>query len=276
MDWIADRGRLPEAGEFVGSADIIEEFGSLPRAFAVIRRVTGGGEWERIREKRREDLTVYLALSNFRKRPRISELPLAIQRDIRVFFGTYKKACELADSLLFQAGDADVIDEVCRRSSFGKLLPNALYVHRTVLNDLEPLLRIYEGCARAYLGEIDGANIIKIHRHSGKLSYLVYPDFDTDPHPTLNRCVKLAMRSLYLSCYEYSTSENPPVLHRKEAFLKDDYPNYSRFARLTQQEERHGLLADSSTIGTRNGWLQRLEECGFELRGHRLVRRKVT
>ena len=47
----------------------------------------------------------------------------------------------------------------------------------------EPLLRIYEGCGRAYLGEVEGANIIKIHRRSGKLSYLNYPDFETNPHP---------------------------------------------------------------------------------------------
>ena len=47
---------------------------------------------------------------------------------------------------------------------------------------LQPLLRIYEACGRAYLGEVEGANIIKIHRCSGKLSYLMYHDFDTDPH----------------------------------------------------------------------------------------------
>ena len=31
-----------------------------------------------------------------------------------------------------------------------------------------------------YLGEVEGANLIKLHRHSGKVSYLVYPNFDTD------------------------------------------------------------------------------------------------
>ena len=41
------------------------------------------------------------------------------------------------------------------------------------------LLRVYEGCARAYLGEVEGANLIKLHRHSGKVSYLVDPDFET-------------------------------------------------------------------------------------------------
>ena len=54
----------------------------------------------------------------------------------------------------YRAGDADSIDAACKRSPIGKLLPNALYVHRSALDGLEPLLRVYEGCARAYLGEM--------------------------------------------------------------------------------------------------------------------------
>jgi hypothetical protein len=96
---------------------------------------------------------------------------------------------------LIGPGSAEAVDEACRRSVVGKLLPNALYVHRTALEALDPLLRVYEGCDRAHLGEIHGANLIKLHRLSGKVSYLVYPDFETDPHPALLRCVKLSLRS---------------------------------------------------------------------------------
>jgi DNA phosphorothioation-associated putative methyltransferase len=137
---------------------------------------------------------------------------------------------------------------------------------------MEPLLRIYEGCGRAYLGEVDGANVIKIHRRSGKLSYLVYPDFETDPHPALLRCVKLNLRTRQIECYDYSHSANPPVLHRKESFLRLDDELREKFARLTSQEERHGLLEDASGIGTKDGWGRRLAERGFKLKGHRLVR----
>jgi len=35
---------------------------------------------------------------------------------------------------------------------------------------------VYEGWSRAYLGEVEGANIIKIHRRSGKLSYPIDPE----------------------------------------------------------------------------------------------------
>ena len=43
----------------------------------------------------------------------------------------------------------------------------------------------------------------------------------------------------------YAASANPPVLHRQEAFLHSEHPLDARFPRLTQQEERHGLLDDS-------------------------------
>src|SRR5262249_56414018 len=118
-------------------------------------------------------------------------------------------------------------------SAVGKLLPDDLYVHRAALDGLEPLLRIYEGCGRAYLGEVEGANLIKIHRRTGKLSYLVYPDFDTDPHPALVRCVKLSLRTRQIECYDYAQSSNPPVLHRKESFLHPAHALHPPFAPLT-------------------------------------------
>jgi DNA phosphorothioation-associated putative methyltransferase len=140
---------------------------------------------------------------------------------------------------------------------------------------LEPLLRVYEGCGRAYLGEVEGANIIKIHRRSGKLSYLSYPEFEKDPHPALSRCVRLSLRTRQLDCTDYSNSANPPVLHRKEAFLHSDHPLHKKFSRLTRQEEERGLLAETATIGTRCGWEERLRERGFTLRGHRVVRATI-
>jgi DNA phosphorothioation-associated putative methyltransferase len=138
--------------------------------------------WEAIARRRREDMLVYLALARFRKRPRLSQLPLTLQRDMKAFFGAYGRACAEADGLLFQAGDAAAIHRACQRSAIGKLLADDPYVHRSALDSLAPILRIYEGCGRAYLGEVEGANIIKVHRRSGKLSYLFYPAFETDPH----------------------------------------------------------------------------------------------
>lgn len=274
MATITDLGRLPFEDEVEGAPKLIETFGSLKRAFTLVKRVTGAEAWDNIGAQRREDIVVYLALARFGKRPPLTRLPLRLQRDIRKLYGSYKKTCRLADALLFLAGDEESIDESCRQSPVGKLLPNALYVHKSAVDALEPLLRVYEGCARAYLGEIEDTNLVKLHRFSGKVSYLAYPDFEKNPHPTLTRSVKLNLRNLDLECYDYTERENPPILHRKETFLREDHPLHERFARLTRQEEKNGLLDNSRTIGTKNGWNIRLDEAGFTLRGHCLVRKK--
>ena len=141
------------------------------------------------------------------------------------------------------------------------------------LDSLEPLLRVYEGCARAYLGEVEGANLIKLHRHSGKVSYLVYPDFETDPHPALLRSIKLSLRTRESTASTMPTARTSRF-HRKETFCCAEHRSMPKFARLSRQEEKHGLLADTATIGIRKdgnvGWKER----GFAFRGHRLVRRK--
>jgi hypothetical protein len=46
--------------------------------------------------------------------------------------------------------------EACQRWTVGRLPPTALYIHHSALEMLDPLLRVYEGCARAYLGTVDG------------------------------------------------------------------------------------------------------------------------
>jgi DNA phosphorothioation-associated putative methyltransferase len=273
MAAIGALGRLPAPDELAEAPALAVRFGNLKRAFAFVQKMTGGAAtWDAIARRRREDLLVYLALARFGKRPKLSQLPRPLQRDMKAFFGSYRRACVEADALLLRAGDSAAIDEACRRSPVGKVLPDDLYVHRDALGSVEPILRIYEECGRAYLGEVEGANVVKIHRRSGKLSYLIYPEFDTDAHPALLRCVRLNLRSRQIECHDYVKSRNPPVLHRKEAFLHADHPLFARFRRLTEQEERHGLLDDPSGIGTRDGWARRLNERGFAVHGHRLVR----
>jgi DNA phosphorothioation-associated putative methyltransferase len=198
---------------------------------------------------------------------------VGLQRDVRAFFASYPNACRQADDHLLLTGSAEAVDEACKRWAVRKLLPNAIYVLRTALEDLDPLPRVYEGCARAYLGTRDGANLIKLRRQSGKVSYVVYPDFGTDSHPSLQRSVELSLRTRQIDCFDHTARTNPPILHRKETLLTTDHPIHAKIARLSQQEEKHGLLDDTATIGTKEGWQARLKATGFVLRGHRLVRR---
>jgi DNA phosphorothioation-associated putative methyltransferase len=85
------------------------------------------------------------------------------------------------------------------------LVENALIVEKSVLAELPPILRVYEGCARPLLGEIEEANLVKLHRFSGKVTYLVCdPDnLDPEPGPHILRRIKVNLRTLDISFFEY-------------------------------------------------------------------------
>ena len=116
---------------------------------------------------------------------RFGQLPLPVRRDIRAIFSSYRRACEEADVALLAVGEMERVSRAARGSSVGKLTPSAIYVHESALESLPPLLRLYEGCARGYIGRVDGANLVKLHTGEPKVSYLSHPDFESDPHPTL-------------------------------------------------------------------------------------------
>jgi DNA phosphorothioation-associated putative methyltransferase len=272
IGFIANRGRLPDDSEIEIAPAIRDKIGSLQRAFAIIRQVTGSEQWDRIREERSQDLLVYLALRRFGGRPRLSQLAGDLQLDVRAFFGNYRQASQLADKLLFSAGAADVIREACKTSPIGKHLPDALYVHSTAVASLAPVLRVYEGCARAYIGVVEGANVIKLSIGKPQIAYLHYPDFDSNGHPSLAGSLVVPLNTFHIQYRDYTESKNPFVLHRKETLVLPDYPLREKFERLTKKEERYGLYEHPELIGTKAGWEQILEIKGLRQAGHRIMR----
>lgn len=268
---MTERGRLPEPDEIENGQELTSLFGSVRRAFQVVRRVTGEEQWESITRERQTDLLVYVALGRFPRRPQFLALPRDLQRDIKAFFKTYKAASAAGDALLFEAGNMAKINSACSRAEFGKLMPTALYVHVSGLSRLAPILRVYEGCAKVLTGEIAGATIIKLRRDEPRISYLSYPGFDAEAHPSLEFSVRVDLRSFNIKNRQFKDSDNPPVLHRKELFVPDDYPNRGVFDALTKAELNLGLLAESQDIGLKKQWNEILKRNGWRLSGHNLV-----
>ncbi|MDY7021388.1 MAG: DNA phosphorothioation-associated putative methyltransferase [Cyanobacteriota bacterium] len=269
MGFVRDRGRLPVTGELTSADEIRAEFGTLKRAFKVILQATDPEAWDNVANRRRQDFLVYLALSQFGRRPKLSHYSEIVRNDIKGLFGSYKKACALADVMLYSMGNLDVIAECCSQSSIGQNYSNALWVHISALEKLDPLLRLYEGCANRTLGRLAGVTVIKFHTKKPKITYLFYPDFDTDPHPTLHTQMEIDLRDLHVTYQNYE-GPNPPILHCKEAYVTPEYPHYEMFAKLTRQEKDWGLLDDFRAIKTRQAWLKCLEEHCAQIKGHRV------
>ncbi|AFY48316.1 DNA phosphorothioation-associated putative methyltransferase [Nostoc sp. PCC 7524] len=276
MEFFTKRGRLPVKGELETEQELLSEFGNFRRAFNVILQATDEAEWDAIAYRRSLDIQVYLALTHFDQRPKFSQLSPAMRHDIKAFFGSYEEACEVADQKLFSLGRAGIVKTACDKSKIGKHTRGALYVHISALAALDPLLRIYEGCASRTIGRVDGATLIKYYTDQPQISYLFYPEFDTDPHPALQASITIDLKTLYVTHRDYSNRANPPVLHRKETFVTPNYPLYEQFAQLTQREQELGLLKQKSEIGTREGWKKCLAAHGVEIRGHEVYRLKES
>ena len=123
------RGRVPQPDELPEAPQIIEVFGSIVRAFRVVRNATGENIWNEIEDQRHDDLLVYIELQRFRKRPRFSPLPFELRHDIKSFWGHYTAACAQADELLFSVGNLALVSKSCAAVGCGKVTPEALYIH---------------------------------------------------------------------------------------------------------------------------------------------------
>jgi len=266
--------RPPKIGELPPAelAALQEALGSVGKAQRLIRQVTADEYWERVTHQRRAELLIYVALSRFGRRPRFSQLAPELAGDIRALFGNYQEVCRQADRLLLACGDQAMLYVNARSSKVGKQTPSALYVHRSAMAELPPVLQVYEGCARVLAGTVPSANMIKLSATEPQVSYLTYPDFDRKPHPTLRSAITVNLRRLSVDWRDYSRSDNPPLLHRKEEFLGSDNPRRAMYERLTRAEVRAGLYEHPERIGTLKGWEATLAAAGVVLRGHRLAK----
>lgn len=274
MTFFAERGRLPVKGELEEEGQIKAEFRSFNQAFKLILEATDQQEWDEIAYKRSQELLLYLALSKFSNRPSVRKLPHRVREDIKAFFGNYKYACQYADRMLFSLNNLDLLAKLARESSIGQKRKNSLSIHISALESLDPLLRLYEGCASCVVGRLEGVTVIKFSLRKPKISYFSYPTFDLDAHPIPAIGMEIDLQNLQVNYRDYNLEENPPVLHQKETLVNPDYPLYQKFAKLTQKEKDWGLLDNYREIDRLQGWLQCLHDRCATIKGHQLLWRK--
>ena len=270
MEFYTERGRLPAKGELKNEIELKEEFRTFRQAFKVILQVTQEDDWDMITEKRRQELLLYLALSQFERRPKMRELALEVKQDIKALFGSYNSACIMADAMLYQVGNLEIVAQLCQKQTLGRKLKNSLLIHISALEKLEPLLRLYEGCASRTVGRLEQANVIQFSWRTPKITYLFYPDFDENPHPCLQTRMQIQLNNLRVHYSDYLEEENPPILHYKEKLVPLDYPLYQTFKKLTEKEEKLGLLDDYSQVNRLQGWFDCLHEKNVTLEGYEL------
>ncbi|HEV2393980.1 MAG TPA: hypothetical protein VG146_16630 [Verrucomicrobiae bacterium] len=159
------------------------------------------------------------------------------------------------------------------RVPYGKRLPTALYVHREGLATVGGSLGELLAQIVARYQVTAQFNLAKFRTDELKLSFLAYPEFESDPHPALKHAVTIDLATGKARRTDYTGNANPPILHRKETFLPAGHPLRAQFEALTRAEEQAGLYASPATIGFKLNWEKLLESKGLAIIGHNLMHR---
>ncbi|MBC99342.1 MAG: hypothetical protein CME63_16485 [Halobacteriovoraceae bacterium] len=271
MEFVLKHGRVPSPLESDDFKSLIDEFKSKRKIENIILDNIDEEEFLDIRARRIEEILVFFALRRFDKHgfPKKSDLPLSLELDIKSFFTNYKDCLNKATQLLFSLGNDRLMREAHKHITIGKVLPDAVYIHPSYVKELPAPIQVKVGVAQTLLGEIEGCNLLKINKMKEKVSFMVYEDFQKFAHPALLYTVVVDLPKLTTKLWDFELRENPPILHRKETFVGEDFPGYEKFRKLTKQEESKDLLSRND-IGTRKRWEAILEENGLKISGHTL------
>ncbi|CAA6825853.1 MAG: FIG01200972: hypothetical protein [uncultured Thiotrichaceae bacterium] len=156
--------------------------------------------------------------------------------------------------------------DIVKGLKIGKKLPDSIYVHESRLSELpENLAKLALNTSDQFKIKKNSWNILKFYKKDFKIAYLNYPDFETNSYPPLNlsQLVDLEKQSARKS--DYSKSENPPILHRKETFVSESFPLAPLFKEITIEGEAIGLYEKTNRIGFKKNWEKLIKSKGYYL-----------
>ena len=135
--------------------------------------------------------------------------------------------------------------------------------------EIKSVLEKYENCLSEF--KAIAFNVLKINLKTHRLSILEYADFEEDPFPTLLTSHSFENPSSLPIKRSFSSSLNPPILHRKELLVEHNHPQINRWIETTRLAESLGLFEESQSIGFKLNWLKRIESKGYVLQGDQFL-----
>lgn len=218
-----DETDFPRLGELKGVL-------SLGRAVGHLMSMHGADALEIARTRRRGDLAVLFALNLFERRRSFGALSPRLQRDVRELWGSYQAAMEHARALLFSVADATAVEAAAREAAAAQLghhAPgDAFFFDSALVNDQPPLLRVYVGCAGRLHGDVDQADLVKVHVASGKLSVMTYDDYDCAAIPMLFERVKIDIARRNVRYFQYGREFPPQPLYLRSRHMDPRRPTF--------------------------------------------------
>lgn len=167
--------------------------------------------------------------------------------------------------------NAALFKELISQLKVGKQLPDAVYLHKDALFEAsESLQNFIPAVAQAV--KVNEWDLVKLYKKEFRLSLLSYPAFYSESYPALQQSVNIDLVKLTHKVTDYSNSDNPPILHRKENMITPNNPHFEHFKNITQEGENAGLYENTRIIGFKRSWHNIIERHGYELVDGRLFR----
>lgn len=224
---VLELGRLPVSLEFEEESTLRDHLGTPKRVLQHCFERFGEEPFEEARARRMDDVSVYLALNLFERRRSFGALSPRLQADVKEFWGSYKTAVDVATQLLFSVGDAANIEAAAAAAHLGFYeRGHALQLESQLINELPAVLRVYVGCAAKLYGDVQDADLLKIHTTSGKLTLLYYDDFYGKLLPELIERVKIDLRRQSINFYEYGEEFPSQLVYLKSRFMAESTEGY--------------------------------------------------
>jgi hypothetical protein len=88
-------------------------------------------------------------------------------------------------------------------------------------------------------GDVRQADLIKFHKASGKVTFLLYDDFENRPLPELRLRIKVNLRTRWVQAFDHSAQGQ--LLYFKERFLEPEHPDAGAMRELTAELQRIGV-----------------------------------
>lgn len=264
-------GRLPEADEFERAEELRAALGSPRRAFAALPYPEKQAQLARAAERLSEDMLVYLALNLFDRRASLRSLPLAVQRDIRAFFGSHKAALERAQAALIAVGDqkltaAAAVVSAARGDGVLDSADGDYTFHVAQLERQPVPLRILLGCAERLEPLPSDADLVKVHGSGDRVSYLAFEGFQDRALPTLARRTVVDLRRRRVSEVPVDTADGRRVLLGKASFMPAGMTGRDRQERFDEGLRERGVFAQPGLGPGLRVLTRRLVEAGIVTR----------
>ena len=153
----------------------------------------------------------------------------------------------------------------------GKKIMGSTYLHMSVFAEgIEMPQSVKKALLLLSEAEKVDVNVVRYSKKDESVSLLLYKDFFDDEFPSLMKSWKLCAEINGLSSRDYSNSNNPLILHRKELLILNNHPQYESYQFLTQSLNNIGAFQNSHLIGRKKQWEHRLNSLGVFVKNYKI------